>query len=176
MKLRLALFATLNGVLHNYDDYYVSQKFFDDNICVTLYPPPDIVEFCSTFRPDTLLYYVMILTDTEYDNLRTELYNNQSLFNEYKYSFPPLGPTPSTRYFYTYLKYPLIVECEYQNGQWHGTRYNYVYQVFVPRGYEGHYRIYHGCAPAYTRPPSQVGIGSSLCQISRVDVGCTMRI
>ena len=154
------------------DDDVVSLKFFDENICVTVYPPPDIVEFCSTFRPDTLHYFVMILNDAEYDTLRTELYRNQSLFYEYRYTFPPLGPEQGQRFFYTYYKYPLVFECDYQNGQWYGTRYNYVYQAFIPRGhervypyeivypYENVYQIYHGCAPAFERPPDQVGIGS----------------
>ena len=49
-----------------YNEFF-SQQFFNDHICtcVNYYPPPDIVQFCSTVRPDKSLYHVMILTLTE---------------------------------------------------------------------------------------------------------------
>ena len=77
-----------NSFRPGYNDI-ISTKFFDDHICVNDYPPPNIVQFCSTFRPTVRLYHVMILKPAEYYKLKFELNANHSLFDYYKYYFPP---------------------------------------------------------------------------------------
>ena len=142
-----------------YNDY-ISQKFFDDHICVYRVIPPNLDEFCRIFRPTVGLYHVILLTPPEYDEFYNDIANSQDLLYQYRYDFYPEGPTPSTAHFYTYNSYLLFIECEYYNGYWYGTPLYNMYQVYVPRGYAGIYQIYHGCRPSVNRPQNGVAQGS----------------
>ena len=142
-----------------YNDY-ISQKFFDDHICVYHVLPPNLDQFCSLFRPTVRLYHVILLTPSEYDDFYNDIANSQDLLYQYRYDFYPEGPTPSTAHFYTYNSYPLFIECEYYEGYWYGTALYNMYQVYVPIGFEGIYQIYHGCRPSVSRPEDGVAPGS----------------
>ena len=139
---------------------YISQKFFDDHICVHHgFPPSDITKFCREFRPEIPLYQVMILTPRELGILRNDIRANQKLYESYRNDFPPQLNPPSRVHFYTTDTYLLFYECEFVNGAWRGYKVSNRYQVFIPRGSAEPYQIYHGCPPSRTRPPSGVGQG-----------------
>ena len=130
----------------------ISQKFYDDHICLVRKDPPKNLDlFCDDFR-NLPLYQVMILTTSEIKQLRNDLGNHQEEFYENRAHYPPVKRTlPSTMYFYTDNTYNFI-ECR----NYKGKKLNGYYQLYVPRGTdgnpEGNYQIYHGCAPRSTRP------------------------
>ena len=139
---------------------YISQKFFNDHICVHHgYPPSDIKKFCREFRPEIPLYQAMILTPRGLGILRNDIRANQKLYESYRKDFSPQKPPPSGVHFYTTDTYLLFYECEYVNGAWKGRKLSNRYQVFIPKGSAEPYQIYHGCPPSKTRPTSGVGQG-----------------
>ena len=130
----------------------ISQKFYDDHICLVRgSPPKDVNAFCRDFR-NLPLYQVLIVNPTQLKQLRNDLGGHQVQFYENRQHYAPVKTSlPSTMYFYTNDKYNFI-ECR----DYKGKKLSGQYQLYVPRGTKGNpkgnYQIYHGCAPRATKP------------------------
>ena len=129
----------------------ISQKFYDDHICLVQNGLPKnfkLNSFCRDFRPGLPLYQVMILNKQTIKTLRSDLLSHQKDFYMYKDRLPP----PSTIHFDTDNRYNFI-ECRMTKGStYKGSWLHNRYQAYIPRWNGAVYQIYHGCPPVTTKP------------------------